>query len=298
MLILYIVLGVLFVSYLLVLAYVSFKVIKIDRLSYDEIWKFDKELNNLSDDIRDIPYESFYKINKRGLKLHARLFKAEVLTNKYIFLNHGNSCVYTGMLKYINMYLDMGYNVFAPDHMGRGESEGKYNTYGYYEHQDSLEWLDYLYQLDESAEIGVVGESMGGTISLLMASKDRRIKFVIDDCGFHNAYDSVRYVTAMKIGILSNIVTPLVNLMIFLVTRANIKKVDVLSIIDKIMVPVLIIHGMKDVKVLPESSFLIHDANPDNELEIFSEGQHAQCFSADNEKYKSIISSFLERKGF
>lgn len=295
--ILMIIIGIILICYITLTIYVSRKVILTEKLSYDSIWEYDKMLNNLPDDIRGLPYQSYQRTNSRGLKLNARLFQVEGECHKYIFLNHGNTCVYTGMLKYIAMLLSMGINVFAPDHSGRGDSEGKYNTYGYYEHKDSLEWLDYLYNIDKDAEVGVMGESMGGTISLLMASQDDRLKLVIEDCGFHNAYESVRYITGKKIGFLSKIIMPLVNLILYLTTGARLKSVDAIRAVDKIKIPLLIIHGMKDDKVLPESAFLIHDANPDNEIEIFEDAEHAQCYGSDRERYKNIISSFMERKG-
>lgn len=273
--------------------YISYKVIKPIRLSYHDIWEYDKSLNSLNEDIRNIDYAIFQLKNNRKLKLNARLFKAKVSTNKYIFLNHGNTCVYTGMLKYISTLIDLGYNVFAPDHSGRGESEGKINTYGYYEHKDSLRWLEFLYEMDKDAVVGVMGESMGGIISLLMAAHDNRLKFVIEDCGFYNAYESVKYVLSARIGGLASMLMPIIGF-VYKIIGVNLKSVDARVAVKNIKVPVLIIHGIEDSKVSVENAHIIHDANTNNQLEIFN-AEHAQCYGSDKDRYTNIIKTFIER---
>ncbi|MGI6701330.1 MAG: alpha/beta hydrolase [Christensenellales bacterium] len=277
---------------------VAYKVLRTERLGYEDIWEFDKALNNLPDEIRDIPYESHYLVNEGGLKLHARLFYADIKTDKFVFLNHGNTCVYTGMLKYVDMLKGFGLNVFAPDHRGRGESDGKYNSFGYYEYKDCLLWLEYLRKIRPDAQIAVMGESMGGAVSLLMAQNRDDIELVISDCAFHNAYCSVRDVLVSKLGKAGVIFMPMVNLLMKLVNKVNLIDVDAAAAIKNIGVPVLLIHGEKDTKVKVESAYLLHEKNPDNEIEIFEDAEHANCIGSDPGKYYNLIKSFLIHKGF
>jgi len=296
--IVFIFLGIIILSYLVIGIIISLKVIKTERLSYGDIWEFDKKLNDLSDDIRNIPYKSFKIQSDEGLTLHARLFEAEEKTKKYVFLNHGNTCVYTGMLKYIDMLKGLKFNVFAPDHRGRGESGGDRNTFGYFEHKDSLKWLDFLFKYDSEAEVALMGESMGGTISLLMAAHDDRIKLVIEDCGFYNAYDSVKHVLVSILGFLGKMILPVVSLMMLLLNKARLNDVNAEEAIKKIKVPVLIIHGEKDTKVPVKSAYILHNANPDNEIEIFKDAEHANCIGNDKGRYYNIIKTFMTNKGF
>lgn len=283
--------------YLLIGITLSVMVFKTERLPYSKIWKYDKILNNLDDRLRDISHIDYVRYNKRGMKLYARLFCPLRQTNEYIFLNHGNTCVYTGMLKYIDVLLNMGFNVFAPEHRGRGASDGIINTFGYLEHKDCLDWLDYLYELDSNAEVIVMGESMGGTISLLMTAKDKRIKAVIEDCCFSNAYYAVRDIMRSKLGIIAGIFMPIINMSMILLTGKSLKVVDAVKAIKDIKVPVLIIHGAKDSKVNVANAHKIHKANTKNRIEIFNDAEHANCIGNDKERYVKILNSFLNMKG-
>jgi len=272
--------------YLIFAVVISYKVLSTERLSYEEIWEFDKHLNDLDDRLLELPYSSLFMEGDKNIKLHARLFEAPVKTHKYILLNHGNSCVYTGMLKYISVLRELGINVLAPDHRGRGESGGALNSFGYYEYRDSLKWLDKLFELDPAAQVAVMGESMGGAISLMMGAQDDRIKLVIEDCGFYNAYDSVRFILIKKLGrLLGEMLMPLVNLFLYLASGARLRRMDAAHAAAKMSMPLLVIHGREDTKVPVYNAFIIHKANPSGELEIFERAEHANCIGSERDRY-------------
>ena len=66
------------------------------------------------------------------------------VSNRYIIISHGVTENKISSIKYVQYFLDRGFNVLLYDHRRHGESGGKTTSYGYYEKYDLqaiVHWL-------------------------------------------------------------------------------------------------------------------------------------------------------------
>lgn len=69
-------------------------------------------------------------------ELHVELLENPRETTKYIILSHGYTDNRMGSLKYVQLYLDPGFNCIIYDLRGHGENELTFTTYGIREAKD------------------------------------------------------------------------------------------------------------------------------------------------------------------
>src|SRR5207248_1163959 len=107
----------------------------------------------------------------------------------------------------------------------------------------------------DRARIGALGVSLGGATTILAAAQDRRIKAVVDDCGFADAP------TAIANGFAYFIHLPAFPFSLIAVKIAewragvNVEAVRPVDTIGRISPrPIFIIHGLADKAVLPANS--------------------------------------------
>jgi len=139
----------------------------------------------------------------------------------------------------------------------RGRSGGDAVTLGALEQYDLISAVNYLMSRRDvdKASIGALGISLGGAATILAAARDRRIKAVVDDCGFADAP------TAIANGFTYFIHLPAFPFSLIAVKMAEWRagvNVEAVRPVDKIGLisprPIFIIHGLADKAVLPANS--------------------------------------------
>ena len=178
-----------------------------------------------------------------------------------------------------------GYVVLRFDFRGSGDSDGEFEDMTVpKEVSDASRAVDFLSDLTmvNPEKIGVIGLSMGGRVAAILASKDKRIRFVV-------LYSAA--LSSLKEKFLGQL------------EKEDLKKLEKgeavhigngwylkkdffetvdspvpLEVLDKIKVPVLIIHGDSD-SVVPiddaqKGYEILKDLNNKNELYIIKGGDH------------------------
>lgn len=78
--------------------------------------------------------------------------------------------------------------------------------------------------------------------------------------------------------------------------RFDLKEANACAAVSKTSVPVLIIHGDKDKNAPVSMAYKIYNScKSERELYIVSEAGHTGCYRTDPEKYKMIVSEFIEK---
>ncbi len=181
---------------------------------------------------------------------------------------------------------DIGFVVLRFDFRGCGDSDGEFEELTVHgEVSDAEKSIDTLQEQSciDKNRIGVIGLSLGGRVATILASKDERIKFII---------------------LLSPALGPSKERVLSLINDEAMKRLDSgesiefergwylkrsffdslddpvsLEIMDKIQVPILIIHSDNDQRVPIESAKeayeVIRDLNKKNELYVVKNGQHS-----------------------
>ena len=251
--------------------------------------------------VEDYGYEKHYIKSDRGQNLVGYLMKAEEPSNIYVFGAHGYRSYgkkeFCGFAQY---YLSRGINVFFPDHIASGDSDGSHCTFGYYEKEDCMKWLGYMKDtFGDDIKIILHGVSMGSATVCMMSGKEDlpdNVKFTIADCGFTTAKALFKYkMNELKIpdvGLLRG-----VNLANKINHGFDFRDIAPVESVAKAKVPMFFVHGKED-NLVP--SFMAQElyescASEYKDILIVSGADHAQAHVGGKQEYEDKIDIFVEK---
>ncbi len=252
--------------------------------------------------LSDYGFERHALISDRGQKLQGYLMRPKKPSDIYVFGSHGYRSDGKGEWCYFaRFYLEeMGYNLFFVDHQSHGESEGEYIGFASHEHRDCLKWLGYMNDtFGENIKIILHGISMGSATVMLMTGNEslpENVKFTIADCGYTSAMDEFDY----KIDTLKLPFRPIIPI----VKAINRKKAgydfqkdtNALGAIKNARVPVLFVHGDKDLFVPTKMVYELYDAcTSEKDLFVVPGADHAKSYHIDKEGYEAKVKAFVEK---
>ena len=243
------------------------------------------------------PHEDVWITSHDGLKLHGTYFKGEE-GRKAVICFHGYTS--QGLNDYGSLsqyYLKRGYRVLLIDERAHGQSEGRHIGFGVMDRLDGKRWVEWMVEkAGEDVQILLHGNSMGGATVLMMSGLDLppQVKGIISDCAFTSMKDVFTHVLHSKYHIPA---FPIIQI----AGRINKKKVgygldDCNSAreVQKAKVPILFIHGEKDVFVpcwMTEEAYK-NCASPKAKL-IVKDAGHGESYYKDTEGYESAMDSFI-----
>ena len=251
--------------------------------------------------VEDYGYEKHYIKSDRGQNLVGYLMKAEEPSNIYVFGAHGYRSYgkkeFCGFAQY---YLSRGINVFFPDHIASGDSDGSHCTFGYYEKEDCMKWLGYMKDtFGDDIKIILHGVSMGSATVCMMSGKEDlpdNVKFTVADCGFTTAKALFKYkMNELKIpdvGLLRG-----VNLANKINHGFDFRDIAPVESVAKAKVPMFFVHGKED-NLVP--SFMAQElyescASEYKDILIVSGADHAQAHVGGKQEYEDKIDIFIEK---
>ena len=252
--------------------------------------------------IEDYGYERLTLTNKDGQKLAGYLMRPAEPSKIYVFCSHGYRCngkrEFCGFVQY---YLNRGCNVLMVDHRASGESEGTYIGFGFYEAQDSIEWLEYLNETYGSdISIIVHGVSMGSATVMLMSGAENlpeNVKLIIADCGFTSAWDEFQ-AKLQGLKIPEWPLLPLVNAVNKRMAGYDFKTdTDAVAAVKKAKVPMLFVHGTDDGFVPCDMVYEVYAAcgSEHKELLLVEGAQHAGSIVTDPVSYEAKLDEMIEK---
>lgn len=298
----------------LVLAYIGFTIAyrtahnkkkpDYEVLNYDFPWHepdYNQQIKNWIQKLElnyvKIKSPYYYKLNALVIKNNDG--------NKWFVILHGVTSNHKAMLDMAYMYSNLGYNVILWDSRNHGVSEGKNITYGYYERHDLKALVDYLRrEYGQKIKIGIQGNSMGSSILLSYASGVRDdCDAYIADCPYSNFKKQVFDVSkrAMKMpDFIMNIVMFSAQIMIRMLYKFDIGKIDIESRIHRVENPVLFITCKNDDYINPAMTEELYEkcGSEKKKLVLFDEGKHGGAFSKNRNEYIDTVAGFLEEIDF
>ena len=251
--------------------------------------------------VEDYGYEKHYIMSDRGEGLVGYLMRPEKSSNIYVFGAHGYRSYgkkeFCGFAQY---YLSRGINIFFPDHIASGESEGTHCTFGYYEREDCMKWLRYMTDhFGEDIKIILHGVSMGSATVCMMSGRNNlpeNVKFTVADCGFTTAEELFSFkMDALKIpdiGLMKGV--NLANKINHGFEFGDIKPVES---VQNARVPMLFVHGKEDNLVPSYMAQVLYDncSTPKKDILIVEGADHAQAHVNGKEEYEKKIDEFIEK---
>ena len=223
----------------------------------------------------DLIYEDVYILTQDRIKLHGWFVPGGEGAATILFF-HGNAGNISDRLGKLQLFNQLGYNVFIIDYRGYGLSEGKPTEKSLY--VDALAAYQYLIKRSDIDRKKLVcyGASLGGVPAVDLALKREFVGLIIDS-SFSNAKDMAKRFFPF-------IPSFLISL-----------ELDSLNKIKQIKIPKLFIHSKEDMTVPFELGYKLYKeaSLPKEFLEI--SGGHNDGHIYSEEKFRNKIREFVDK---
>lgn len=214
-------------------------------------------------------------------------------SKKMVILIHGYGSSAKNMVQYISFFEKKGYSVLLPDLRGHGKSGGIYSGLSISDAKDIKKWIE---NYSDSYMISLFGTSMGGLTALrtLVEYPELNIQFCITDsspCSMLLLVEKVfnwRFPDKWKL---------FRNPFIFYLK--HIAKIDpkedvIIERLDRLDVPVLLMHGKKDGLVPFSMCINMYEhIKSSKEIVLFETTDHVQ--SINNADYWDKVNAFMSK---
>lgn len=264
-------------------------------LTLEQEMKWEKE-HSLWGNFDSYEKEEYKVKGYKDYELNVVLVKNPNAGNKYVILSHGYKSNRYGNVKYIDTYINLGFNCIIYDVRGHGNNEKAIVSLGQFESLDLEKIIEDTYKRYGDISLGLHGESMGSATSLSVLKYKPKVDFVVADCGFSNLYDLIDDLYKnQKFGF----ITPFVNMSMKLNYGYDMKNTSPKTILRDNEVPVCFIHGKNDSFVLPKHSVINSENDKGySEVHLIENAEHAQSREVLGEKeYTDIVREFLKKVG-
>ncbi len=187
-----------------------------------------------------------------------------------------------------------GMNALLFDYRGRGTSDPYINTLGFLETLDTLAAVEYAAGRAPQAGIGLLGYSMGGSVAVMAAARDERVRAIVADSPFASQREVIRLHVSRRVRFLPS--SPLARLMEAFLPY-DVEKVEPIQEVSRISPrAVMLIHGTEDPITDPADSQALYDAAGEpKELWLLDGVDHCGAYFLDRNTYVERVAAFFER---
>ncbi|MBE6049144.1 MAG: alpha/beta hydrolase [Clostridium sp.] len=262
---------------------------EVNRIKQWGIWD-ENYFDNIL--VEDLEIES-----KEGFKLKGHLIEPYKDSDKYIILVHGYSAHYSLHFPFVPVFINEGFNILLVEERAHGASEGNFATYGYKESEDLDLWINYLEnRKGQTLFLGLHGQSMGAATVLLCGARNKKVKFIIEDCGYSSAKEQLKYEYNKVKGASFKLSYWFFWLMVKIRCKFNFSKVNPLQEILKSDTPIFFVHGTKDIKVPYEMCIKMYEKrkNDKDKILIVPNAEHLTAYKEQQEEYTKILHEFIK----
>lgn len=246
---------------------------------------------------RELPFESADIISFDGLRLHADFLRGEPGTKVTMIFCHGykSEAAFDFAAMY-DFYRSLGYNLVYLNMRAHGKSGGKYIGFGVLDRFDVQSWAKKVAELFPDTSIFLHGMSMGAASILQSANLelDPAVCGIIADCGFSSTNEVFRNLVG---GLYHLPATPFVDIFEAvnrMTAGYGFTDADSVRSMEKSRLPLAYICGDCDRYVPLDMAMRIYNACVQDKVLLIAEGAgHAASFMTENEKYKNLITEFI-----
>lgn len=227
-----------------------------------------------------------------GYIIHGDYAEKENAKGAVLFA-HGYSWTREGMVKYGEMFYQLGYSCFFYDERGHGENKPALTTMGYLEGRDCAEVAkEVKAKLPKGMPLILDGESMGAASVLLALQHDAPVDAVIADCPYASLRRLIK--DQLKQAHVASMYAPMVGLYDKIFLHYSPRDVEPILSAKK-GVPILVIHGDSDTMIPYGHSVSLYQANPHTVRLFLAKGcDHAKSFETDPARYARWVKEFLD----
>lgn len=242
-------------------------------------------------------YQNVSRESADGVELHAWYIPSQ--NGAAIILQHGYKSDRSELLEEAAMLATHGYGVLLSTVRAHDENEGALIGFGLNEMPDLDTWFEFLVAQPEISpeKIGMLGNSLGGSMVIQYAADNPRINAVVAHSAFSSMADtintSIRYYTDLP-------AFPFADLIRFWAERelgGRIEDIDASLWIGQLSPrPVLILHSTTDIVISQESGELLFAAaNEPKELWQVENVDHASFDQQLAQEFELRVVAFFDR---
>ncbi len=210
------------------------------------------------------------------VKLHGWYIPHQQAQGTLLFF-HGNAGNISHRLDSINIFHQLGLNIFIIDYRGYGNSEGKPTELGTYRDAEAA-WTYLTHTLGQkSSDIIIFGRSLGGAIASWLATQHTPRALILE-----SSFSSAR-----SIGHHFYPMLPIDQIIRF--------NYDTQSHVEKISCPVLIAHSPDDDIIPYEEGRKIFAAASEPKTFLKLRGDHNNGFLLSSDQYINGLAAFIQQ---
>lgn len=235
----------------------------------------------------NLDYEEVSFRTKDGINLKG-WFIPNKKTNKAIIISHGYIYDKGAVIQMTN-FLAKYFNLLYFDFRYFGESQGNYTSIGYHEKKDFQASIEYL-KNRKMKNIGALGFSFGAATILMTNSPD--IKALIADSSYSDINNIIKQDYFIFPSFTKMPFVWLTKFYAYLFFGIRASKMSPLKDIQKINIPILLIHGEQDSIIRKNDGKLLYEASNKDKTELWiRNGDHKTNILDDGYK-KNVIEFF------
>ena len=248
----------------------------------------------------DVAYEDVTVRTSDNLLLEGWLVPPK--NGALIIMQHGYKFHRGGFIEEIGMFARAGYGVLATTVRAHENNPGEQITFGVEEMKDLHAWVLFARALPDvdPAKIGMLGDSMGGSMVIQYAAANETIRAVIAHSAFSSLQDTIATSVRHFTGLPAFPFAPMIQFWAEMELGIDATYVDAKRWIGDISPrPVLIINSLDDEVISPESGMLLFEAAGEPK-ELWQENGvgHADFDGAFTQEYERRVLSFFNRHFF
>ena len=271
-------------------------IIKPRKLPYEK--GFQREVDCHKFDLQtyqDKKMKSFSMKSDYGYILACELAECPNQSKKKVaILCHGFGYAKYGSIKYIELFLKLGYSVLIYDHRNHGQSGKAFTSMGFYEKYDLQRVVDWCYDYyGDDCIVITHGESMGAATVLQHLGIDNRVKCAIADCAYSDLKMLLRHQLKQYYHLPSFLI-PVESCLTYLRAGFWYRQVSPILEVGKTDTPVLFIHGKADNLVPAYMSEQMYARKKKNRaIYLVAKAKHAESYCKNKEGYEKKVEEFL-----
>ena len=248
-----------------------------------------KEEYPLPPQLKSLSYSDIFFASSDGVRLHGRLFTAKVPIRGTVIQFHGNAENLTSHFLSLQWLTEHGYNLFAFDYRGYGQSDSSPSLEGI--RLDAISALNKAVELHRihspKGKLIVIGQSLGGAIALrgiLDFAKNNLINLVVMESSFAS-YQRIAF-KKMTSNWFTWPLSPLAYILVSDQTAAN---------LPDFQHPLLVIHSKNDPSVPFQCGEFIYNHVSSSQKFFWKGEEHGHILGLYSQKRRKQFLKLLSR---
>jgi uncharacterized protein len=242
-----------------------------------------------------VPHESMEALTRDGLRLLAWYLPG--VRDAAVVVSGGHRGRPGDVLGVSAALQRAGFHVVVYGWRGTPGSDPAAHTLGVFERRDLQAAIDAVQGRLGDVPVGLLGYSLGGAVSLVVAAEDQRVRAVCADSAFSDPAGVLADGVERVLRIPGAVLTAPVAAVVALRTGARLADFSPLNAVGRIAPrPLLLIHGERDQAVSPSHARDLYEAaGHPRELWLVPGAGHVGAYFADRDHYLERVVGFFDR---